>query len=211
MKRIIPVVLIISLFLAGCAGEKPVEGEKISANVLFIIAQKDFRDEELSTPKQILESAGCSCDVASITTEPAKGVLGATVTPELAVKDADINNYDMVVVVGGPGAPDLMDYPEVLSLLQQAEQQNKKIASICLGPMVLAPKGTAAHWRIERGLVYSDPTLYEKLSKKIQSTMKKLEDKTKFLETVFPKSVKNFLSKVNEGDKVARLWKPKKA
>ncbi len=117
------------------------ENSHLEANtmgdVLFIIAQKDFRDEELETPKGILEGKGHKCEVASITTNPAKGMLGAIVKPDIAVKDVNVNNYKLVVVVGGAGSPTLMNYPEVLNVVRGA----KKIAGICLGPMALAKAG----------------------------------------------------------------------
>jgi len=104
---------------------------------LFIIAQKDFRDEELLRPKRILENAGIVVEVASITTELARGVLGAEVMPDLAVEDANADDYEYIVIVGGPGSPSLLNYPEVLDLVSNA----KNTAAICLGPMVLAKAG----------------------------------------------------------------------
>jgi protease I len=109
--------------------------------VIFIIAQTNFRDEELEKPKQILESAGYGVDVASITNEHAIGMLGAVVKPDLAVKDVNISDYALIVVVGGSGAPQLANHPEVLNLLEQAKASNKKLAAICRGPMVLAKGG----------------------------------------------------------------------
>jgi protease I len=148
-------VLILAVFLlAGCANQQLVREEKaglaiesrqeadISSNkVLFIIAQNQFRDEELSKPKQVLENAGYSVEVASITTELAKGMLGAKVQPDLAVKDAKAEDYALIVVVGGLGAPELANHAEVLSLLSQAKEKDIKLAAICLGPVVLAKAG----------------------------------------------------------------------
>ncbi|MBN2053264.1 DJ-1/PfpI family protein [Candidatus Woesearchaeota archaeon] len=110
--------------------------------ILFIIAQNSFRDEELAKPKQILKSAGYNNqDVASITTEHALGMLGTVVKPDTAVKDVNINNYNLVVVVGGIGAMALADDPDVINLLIKAKNQSKKIAAICLGPVALAKAG----------------------------------------------------------------------
>jgi len=114
------------------------------ARVLFIIAQKNFRDEELLHPKKILEDGGYQCDIASITREPAVGMLGAQVKPDLAVKEAKIDDYDAVIVVGGSGSPTLAEHEEVLRLLQEAAANKKIIGAICLGPMVLARAGVLA-------------------------------------------------------------------
>lgn len=152
-------VLILVIILTGCAVQEIVLEEKnqqiqssvsnqtqvIAAGntpkVLFIIAQANFRDEELEKPKEILEDAGYRVDVASITTEYALGMMGAIVKPDLAVKDANISNYALIVVVGGGGAPELANHPEVLNLLSQAKSENKKLGAICLGPTVMAKAG----------------------------------------------------------------------
>jgi protease I len=47
----------------------------------------------------------------------------------------------MIVIVGGSGSPGLANRTEVIDLLNRAEDQGKKMAAICLGPMVLAKAG----------------------------------------------------------------------
>ncbi len=116
-------------------------GANMSAKVLFIIAQTNFRDEELFKPKTILEKAGFKCDVASISTTFATGMLGKVVKPDIAVREVDVDDYELLVVVGGSGAPELAKYPEVLKLLASAQDNDKKLAAICFGPMVLAKAG----------------------------------------------------------------------
>ena len=76
------------------------------------------------------------------------------------------------------------------------------------GYIVLAPEGTTAYYRIEEGLIYSDPNLYDELSNKLKSELHRLTEKTELLETVLPLRVKNFIRKWREKDKIARLWKP---
>ena len=144
MKKII--LFLVLILIAGCA-EEPVEisdeiKEKvIGMKALLIIAQNNFRDEELSEPKAVLESAGIEVTVASITTNAAKGMLGMEVTPDLAVKDANADDYDAIVVIGGAGSPELANHQEVLDLLVDAAGKGKIIGSICMGPTVLAKAG----------------------------------------------------------------------
>jgi len=137
-------LLIMLAVIGGCvekeANQQPAVGGDTmpkKGKILFVVAQKDFRDEELSKPKKILDDAGYATRVASITTDFAYGAMGAKIKPDLAVKDAKAEDYEYVVVVGGSGAPKLADYPEVLELLGNA----KKVAAICAGPMVLARAG----------------------------------------------------------------------
>ncbi len=111
------------------------------ARVLFIIAQNGFRDEELFKPKEILEEAGHACVVASITIDTATGKLGAKVEPDIAVSDTKASDWDVIIVVGGPGAPELSKHKEVNDILNDAKQKNINLAAICIGPTVLAKAG----------------------------------------------------------------------
>ncbi len=113
----------------------------MAADVLLIIAQKNFRDEELTETKKALEDAGKTCEVASITTDQAIGMLGARVTPNLTVKDALVEDYRAVAVIGGSGAPDLARHAEVIKIIQKANSKRKIVAAICAGPVVLARAG----------------------------------------------------------------------
>ncbi len=121
---------------------------------LLIIAQKNFRDEELFETKAELEKNGITVDVASITTETAFGMLGKTATPDLAVTDANVDDYSAIVVIGGAGSPLLANHNEVLDLLQDAQRKGKLIASICLAGMVLAKAGVL---RGKRATVWTSP------------------------------------------------------
>ncbi len=161
MKQILILLIVVSLIIVSCSPSNKIINEKqaltsqeqpgmeqtnesgrqTSGRVLFIIAQTNFRDEELEKSKKILENAGYNVDVASITTEQAKGMMGAIVKPDLAVKDVNLSNYDLIVVIGGSGAPELANYPEVLNLLTQAKNNNIKLGGICLGPSVMAKAG----------------------------------------------------------------------
>jgi protease I len=108
---------------------------------LLIIAQKNFRDEELFDTKAELEKAGIEVDVASITTDNAISMFEKTVRPDLAVKYANINNYDALVLVGGAGSPVLANHKEVIDLIKAAQEKGKLIAAICVAPAVLAKAG----------------------------------------------------------------------
>lgn len=108
---------------------------------LYIIAQQNFRDEELKIPKKILEEKGIKVTVASITREEARGMLGMKVKPEITVREANPNEYDALIIAGGTGSPKLADYPEVLNLVRKFFEQKKLIAAICVAPYVLTKAG----------------------------------------------------------------------
>lgn len=109
--------------------------------VLFIVAPENFRDEELFTPKEILEENGYNIIIASRDVELAKGMLGARVNVNIDITEVNINNYLAIVVIGGSGASVYFDDITLHNILKQAFYQNKTIAAICLAPAILANAG----------------------------------------------------------------------
>jgi len=105
--------------------------------VLFIIAPKDFRGDELTIPKQKLEEEGIETVVASTTKDRVTGLLGSQIEPDLLVSEANPDDYDYIVVVGGTGATKLANNVEVLKLVSKA----KNVGAICLGTVVAAKAG----------------------------------------------------------------------
>lgn len=111
------------------------------AYVLLIIAQTGYQPIEYGDTREELEEAGFEVDVASITTEIAVGADGSEVKPDLAVKDVNVDDYKAVAVIGGPGAPKLAMYSEVLDMLRKFDNDNKIVAAICISPTILAKAG----------------------------------------------------------------------
>src|SRR3989338_2502525 len=94
---------------------------------LFIIAQQDFRDEELQEPKAVLEKAGILCTIASKTTDMAIGKLGMKVKQGMTLNDAIkcIEELDAIIFVGGNGSRAYFDYQPALELARLAMQSKK--------------------------------------------------------------------------------------
>jgi protease I len=109
--------------------------------VLMLIAQRNFNDTEFSVTKKTLEQNGIQVTVSSITTDDAAGMEGLRVKPNTALREANPNDYDAFVIIGGSGSPRLMDYPEVTNTVKKFNEQGKLVAAICLAPMVLAKAG----------------------------------------------------------------------
>lgn len=109
--------------------------------VLFLIAQENFREEELQIPSKVFRDSGYKVTIASIERAEALGMLGSKVMPDLALREANAGEYDALIVVGGSGSPSLAEYPEVLSVVRRFAAQGKPIGAICLAPYVLAKAG----------------------------------------------------------------------
>ncbi len=111
------------------------------SKVLMLVPQRNFNDTEFSVTKKGLEEKGVEVTVTSITTEYAMSMKGEKIQPEKELRLTNSNNYDALVIIGGSGTPQLLDYPEVIDRVKKFNGQGKLIAAICLAPIILAKAG----------------------------------------------------------------------
>ena len=109
--------------------------------VLFIIAPKDFRREELETPKAILEKAGCEVVVASSKLGLVTGTPECQAEAALPLWEVKADDYDVVVFVGGPGAAAYFDDATAHKIAKDAAAKGKILGAICIAPSILARAG----------------------------------------------------------------------
>ncbi|HNW37315.1 MAG TPA: DJ-1/PfpI family protein [Methanosarcina vacuolata] len=118
------------------------ETEYKDKKILLVIAQEQFRDEECFVPKQLFEAAGLKVTVAAESKKTAKGTLGGTIKPDIAISDARIDDYDAIVISGGSGSRKyLWDSKALQALVKGADDLKKVISAICISPVVLARTG----------------------------------------------------------------------
>jgi len=122
--------------------------------ILMIIAPRDFRDEELLHPKQELERAGMSVTIASTVSGPVRGMLGATVRPDLTLDRVSVGDYDAVIFVGGIGSSAYFNDRRAHSIANEASKLGKKVCAICIAPVTLANAGLL---KGKRATVWSSP------------------------------------------------------
>ncbi len=133
---------------------------------LFIIAPKNFREEELFEPKEILEKAGINTVIASRKAGTILGVGGETVKASISLEDVDIKNYNAIIFVGGPGASAYFDDAKARQIAKQAVEKGKILAAICIAPSILANAGLLKE---KKATAFSDQAenLHEKGAKYI--------------------------------------------
>ena len=107
-------------------------------NILMIIAPENFRDEELLEPKEILENYGASVVIASKNVNSANGSNGAIVSVDIDIKEANFENYDAIVFVGGSGSLVYFEDEIAHKLAKDAYKDGKIVAAICIAPSTLA-------------------------------------------------------------------------
>ncbi len=108
---------------------------------VMIIAHEGFRDEELLDTKAVLEKNGVEVKVASTMLGPAKGKLGASVTPDMLFKEVKAQDFDAVIFIGGPGSVEYWDNAFAHKLLNDSVALGKVTAGICSASVTLAKSG----------------------------------------------------------------------
>lgn len=73
-------------------------------SVLLVIPHYNFRDTEYLSIKENLERNGAKITVASTVKKNAQGMDGLTVDPDLLIDEANPQDYDAVIFIGGTGA-----------------------------------------------------------------------------------------------------------
>lgn len=107
--------------------------------VLMAIPHTQFRDEEFFEPRKILESEGATVTVASSAVRMCHGTQGGSVQASVTIADSKSEDYDALVICGGPSAPDLFWNDKKLAELAAAmAAADKVVAAISLSTVVLA-------------------------------------------------------------------------
>ena len=109
--------------------------------IAMFIAFRGFRDEEYTEPKEILEAAGHKVVTVSTAKGEARGKFRVAAQVDKTVGEINPADYDALALVGGPGALEHLDTPEVRAIFVKAAELGKVIGSICISPVVLAHAG----------------------------------------------------------------------
>jgi protease I len=127
--------------MAGCLKEEAT-ADLSGMGILLIVSEKDFRDSELTDPRDYFLKAGASVEMASTDSSRATGVGGLTLDPDLGLEEAEATDYDAVVFIGGPGSKTyLWESKAAADLAKRAYESGEVVAAICLSPVVLARAG----------------------------------------------------------------------
>lgn len=105
----------------------------------IVLLAKGFEEVEALTVVDVLRRGGVHCITCSINGE--EEVLGSHsihVKANNLLEKVDVDKYDVLVIPGGmPGAVNLRDSEKVIELVKKFNNENKLIAAICAGPIVL--------------------------------------------------------------------------
>ena len=107
--------------------------------VLMVVPHTQFRDEEFVEPRKILEAVGAAITVSSGSARTCYGIQGTMVESTLAIGDAKPEDFDALVICGGPSVPEFFWNDKKLADLASAmSAAGKVVAAISLSTVVLA-------------------------------------------------------------------------
>ena len=118
----------------------------IKSAKILIIATDGFEQSELEFPRDQLREKGATVHVATLDGDRIKGWegddWGNEAEADLKISDADVGDYDALVLPGGQINPDLLRVePDVLSLIRGFVDAGKLVAAVCHAPWLLIEAG----------------------------------------------------------------------
>ena len=101
--------------------------------IILVIASEGYQPHEYGATKKVLEESGFEV----ITASDKAGV----VDNNIVLSELDVNNYDGLFFIGGPGALGHLDNEISYNLLRKYQEVGKPYGAICISPRILAKAG----------------------------------------------------------------------
>lgn len=108
------------------------------AKALIIIAQNGYQDHEYAGTRSGLEGGDYEITVGSSAIGSCTGSMGGSEEATIALSDVNVDQFDLIAFVGGPGAAAYASDPEALRIANEAVRSDIKLGAICIAPTILA-------------------------------------------------------------------------
>jgi protease I len=176
--------------------------QNVNGKKVAILTENGFEETELTGPKKVMEAAGIKVDIVS----PQKGKVKAWAHDHWSIElpvnvnlsNADVEDYDALVIPGGVMNPDLMRMNEdCVQFAKDFMETGKPVAAICHGPQLLIETGllkgrkmtsypaiktdlknAGAYWR-DKEVVVDDNLITSRSPKDLEAFNKKLLEQIK--------------------------------
>jgi len=122
--------------------------QPVAKKAVIITPQRDFQDEELFQTKFALEAASVEVVVASSRSGRLVGTAGTVGQADLGLDAVNVEQFDAVVFIGGPGVGTFASNNRVQELAKQAVALKKIVAASGTGPLILANAGLVKSARV---------------------------------------------------------------
>lgn len=107
------------------------------AKVAVLMAE-GYEESETLTIVDILRRAGIECNTFYFDDEVVKGMHNMYIKADKKFGE-EVKEYDMLILPGGrPGGQNLKENPEVIKMVQYFNDNNKYLAAMCSGTVVLS-------------------------------------------------------------------------
>lgn len=132
----------------------------------LVFGADGYEDVELIYPYHRLKEEGITTHVASMKKGIITGKHGIPTEVDVAFKDVNPANYDILVISGGRGPEKMRLDKDALEITRYFFKENKPVAAICHGPQVLISAGVikgrkATCWPGIRDDIIAAGALYE--------------------------------------------------
>lgn len=124
------------------AMEEKEPAAELAGKTVAVLLAEGFQDSEALEPKSFLEEHGAEVVILG----PAVGEVKAynseqMVTIEKAVEEADVAEFDALILPGGKGPAVLRELEAAVNFARDFMESGKPVAAICHGPQVLITAG----------------------------------------------------------------------
>lgn len=109
--------------------------------VLIVISCIEFQDSELSGVKKALSEASIGVKIAAVGANECRGVSGTIAIPDFTLDDVDIERFDGIVFIGGPGIENYLHDQSVQNIARGFFESKKLVSAICWAVAILANSG----------------------------------------------------------------------
>jgi len=109
--------------------------------VVLIIAFRGFQDQEYKDTKDSLEKNHIEVITMSSSIGEAEGKFGEKIKIEKTIEKINVNDFNAIVFIGGPGAQEYIDNKTAHKIAKESIEKGKILAAICIAPEILAKAG----------------------------------------------------------------------
>jgi protease I len=115
---------------------------RLEGKRILIVATDGFEEWELFGPRQMLSDGGADVQLAAPSLTPIQATVlddpGQVIRPDLAIRDARVEDYDALILPGGVLNPDaLRTDSDAIALIRVFVNSGKPVGAICHGPWLL--------------------------------------------------------------------------
>lgn len=107
--------------------------------MIYMLLGTGFEETEAIAPLDLLRRAGVEVTTVGINGKTVYGSHHIGVEADIALKELDVSDLEMVILPGGlGGVASIRASKEAMNVVRYAYEQGKYTAAICAGPTVLA-------------------------------------------------------------------------